>query len=55
MKDVKIIELEAKGKKTIKMLDYNRPINRSLVNKLKESMKKLYWLMVSIAGSLPVN
>mgnify|MGYP003650023137 CR=1 FL=1 len=40
MKDVKIIELEAKGKKTIKMLDYNRPINRSLVNKLKESMKK---------------
>lgn len=39
-KKVKIIELNAKGKKKITMLDYNRPINKSLVNKLKKSMKK---------------
>ena len=40
MKDIKIISLKAKDKNKVKLLAYNRPVNRSLVNKLKESMKK---------------
>ena len=40
MNKVKIIQLKAKDKDKVKMLTYNRPVNRSLVNKLKESMKK---------------
>ena len=40
MNKVKIIQLKAKDKNKVKMLTYNRPVNRSLVNKLKESMKK---------------
>lgn len=40
MKNIKIIEIEPKGKKKVKLLDYNRPVDRSLVNKLKESMRK---------------
>jgi len=40
MKKIKIIELKTENKDKIKMLAYNRPVNRSLVNKLKESMKK---------------
>ena len=40
MKDVKIIQIEAKEKNKVTLLDYNRPVNRILVNKLKDSMKK---------------
>ena len=40
MKDVKIIEIEPNGKRKITLLDYNRPVNRTLVNKLKDSMRK---------------
>ena len=40
IKAVKIIEIEVKGKKKVKLLDYNRPVDRSLVNKLKVSMRK---------------
>ena len=39
-KKVKIIQMGTKENKNIKMLDYNRPIDRSLVNKLKVSMEK---------------
>tara|TARA_B100000424_G_C22937800_1_gene498991 strand:- start:1816 stop:2577 length:762 start_codon:yes stop_codon:yes gene_type:complete len=39
-KKTKIINLNAKGKKNVSMLTYNRPVNRTLVNKLKASMEK---------------
>ncbi len=40
-KKTKIIELKHKNmKKKVRMLSYNRPVNRSLVTKLKTSMKK---------------
>mgnify|MGYP003132939102 CR=1 FL=1 len=45
MTKMKIINLEPKDK--VKMLTYNRPVNRALVNKLKESMKK-YGVLSSI-------
>lgn len=45
MTKVKIINLKPKDK--VKMLAYNRPVNRSLVNKLKESMNK-YGVLSSI-------
>jgi hypothetical protein len=37
---VKIVEINEKGAKKVEFVDYNRPINTSLVNKLKESMSK---------------
>ena len=39
-KKVKIVTLKNKDKKKVKFLEYNRPVNKSLVNKLKESMKE---------------
>ena len=39
---------EAKAKKAVKMLDYNRPIDTSLVNRLKESMNT-YGVLSSIS------
>lgn len=45
MTKVKIINLKAEDK--VKLLTYNRPVNRSLVNKLKESMKK-YGILSSV-------
>ena len=44
---IKIIELNNKKEKPVEMLDYNRPVNRSLVNKLKVSMEK-YGVLSSI-------
>tara|TARA_R100001440_G_scaffold71133_1_gene93959 strand:+ start:1590 stop:2345 length:756 start_codon:yes stop_codon:yes gene_type:complete len=44
---IKIIELKNEKGKPVEMLDYNRPVNRSLVNKLKESMEK-YGVLSSI-------
>lgn len=37
-KKVKIVTLKNKDKEKVKFLEYNRPVNKSLVNKLKESM-----------------
>lgn len=36
---IKIIQLNEKSKKKVTMLDYNRPVDKKLVNKLKQSME----------------
>ena len=46
-KNAKVIHITDAGKKKVKFIDYNRPIDKALVGKLKESMAK-YGVLSSI-------